>query len=66
MGETLPLFTTSFNRSLSVESRAEHLSGDGGAIVQRELMERSGIISVITHPPPLRLGGQGSVDCAVW
>ena len=45
MGETLPLFTTSFNRSLSVESRAEHLSGDGGAIVQRELMERSGIIS---------------------
>ena len=45
MGETLPLFTTSFNQSLSVESRAEHLSGDGGAIVQRELMERSGIIS---------------------
>ncbi len=45
MGETLPLFTTSFNQSLSVESRPEHLSGDGGAIVQRELLERSGIIS---------------------
>ena len=41
----LPLFTTSFNQNLSVESWAEHLSGDGGAIVQRELLERSGIIS---------------------
>lgn len=44
MGETLPLFTTSFNRGLAIESRAEHLTGDAGAIVQRELLERSGII----------------------
>ena len=51
MGETLAPFTTSFNRSLSVKSRAEHLSGDGGAIVQRELMERSGIISWLVSQP---------------
>jgi len=45
MGETLPLFTTTFNRGLAIESRAEHLTGDGGTVVQRELLERSGIIS---------------------
>lgn len=45
MGETLPLFTTSFNRGLAIESRAEHLTGDGGTVVQREFLERSGIVS---------------------
>ena len=44
MGETVPLFSPSFNGSVSIEARREHLSADTGALVQRELMERSGII----------------------
>jgi len=44
MGETLPLFTTSFNRGLSVESRPERLTGDAGAVLLREILERSGIV----------------------
>src|SRR3712207_1923412 len=44
MGETLPLFTTSFNRSLSVEARPERLTGDAGAVLLREILELSGMI----------------------
>lgn len=44
MGETLPLFKTSFNQSVQIESRPDHLTGDAGALVQREIMERTGII----------------------
>jgi hypothetical protein len=44
MGETLPLFTTSFNKSVHIESRPDHLTGDAGVLVQREIMERTGII----------------------
>ncbi|SNT25578.1 transposase, partial [Antarctobacter heliothermus] len=44
MGETLQPVATSFNRSLRVESRAERLTGDAGAVVLREIMERSGIV----------------------
>jgi len=44
MGETLPLFKTTFNRAVEVESRREHLSGEAGAVIQRELMDRLGII----------------------
>ena len=41
---TPPLFTTSFNRGLSVESRPERLTGDAGAVLLREVLERSGIV----------------------
>jgi len=44
MGETLRLFQTSFNRSIQVESRPDHLTGEAGALIQREIMSRSGII----------------------
>lgn len=44
MGETLPLFKTSFNHSVQVESRPEHLTGEAGALIQREIMDRLGII----------------------
>lgn len=44
MGETLPLFSTTFNRSLSVEARPEHLTGDAGAVLLREILERSGMV----------------------
>ena len=44
MGETVALFSPSFNRSVVIETRPEHLSADSGASVQRELMERIGLI----------------------
>ena len=54
MGETLPLFKTSFNQSVQIESRPDHLTGDAGALVQREIMERTGIIDWLSarlHDP---------------
>ena len=44
MGETLPLFKTSFNHSVQVKSRPDHLTGEAGALIQREMMGRLGII----------------------
>lgn len=48
MGETLPSFSTGFNKSLRVESRAERLTGDAGVVVLREIMEQSGIVEWMT------------------
>jgi len=44
MGETLPLFKTTFNRAVQVESRPEHLTGEAGALIQREVMDRLGMM----------------------
>ena len=44
MGETLPLFRSSFNKSLRIESRPDHLTAEPGAIVLREIMQRTRII----------------------
>ena len=44
MKGTIPLFSPSFNPAVSIETRPEHLSAETGALVQREIMERSGII----------------------
>ena len=44
MGETLPPVTASFNRSLPIDSRVERLTGDPGAVLVREILERSGIV----------------------
>ena len=44
MGETLPIFSTTFNGSVQIEARAEHLSADSGALLLREIMERTGIV----------------------
>ncbi len=44
MGETLPLFKTSFNCAVEVESRPEHLTGEAGALIQREVMDRLGMM----------------------
>ena len=49
MGEKLILFRPSFNRSIQVESRPEHLTTDPGAVVLREVMERLGIIDWMTE-----------------
>src|SRR3954467_14316400 len=54
MGETLLPFATSFNASLSVEARPEHLTGDAGAVLVREVIERTGILEWMTarlHDP---------------
>lgn len=63
MGERVSLPGPSFNRSVLIESRAERLSSDGGALVLRECWERLGMFdwlsdrvedvrdpSRITHP----------------
>ena len=44
MGETLLPVATSFNASLSIEARPEHLTGDAGAVLVREVIERTGIL----------------------
>jgi hypothetical protein len=49
MGETLQPVTPRFNRSLRIESRAERLTGDPGAIVLREILENSGIVTWMTE-----------------
>src|SRR5690625_6140809 len=41
----LPIFfKVSFNHTVQVESRPEHLTGEAGALIQREIMDRLGII----------------------
>ncbi|MFW5655730.1 MAG: transposase, partial [Roseicyclus sp.] len=48
MGETLQPVATGFNKCLRVESRAARLTGDAGAVVLREILERSGIVEWMT------------------
>ena len=48
MGETLPIFSTTFNRCVQVEARADHLSADSGALLLREIMQRTGIVGCMT------------------
>ena len=61
MPETIPQIRPSFNRSLRLETRPELLSADTGALVQWELMDRSGLIDWLTerlhdprHPSSIR------------
>ena len=61
MPETIPQIRPSFNRSLRLETRPEWLSADTGALVQREMMDRSGLIDWLTerlhdprHPSSIR------------
>ena len=49
MGETLSLFRSSFNKSLRIESRPERLTGEPGAVLLREIMERTRIIEWLTE-----------------
>ncbi|MBK1725445.1 transposase [Halorhodospira neutriphila] len=49
MGETLPLFQPSFNKALRVEARPERLSSDAGVLLQREALERTGLIEWMTQ-----------------
>jgi hypothetical protein len=45
MGDSLPVFVPSFNPGLHIEARPDRLSADGGAVLLREVLEQSGIIS---------------------
>ena len=49
MGDSLPVFVPSFNPGLHIEARPDLLSVDGGAVLLRELLERSGIIDWLTQ-----------------
>lgn len=44
MGETLRPVAAGFNRSLTVETRAERLTGDPGAVLLREVLDATGIV----------------------
>ncbi len=44
MGETLRPVATGFNRSLTIETRAERLTGDPGAVLLREVLDATGIV----------------------
>lgn len=48
MGETLQAVIPTFNRSLRVDCRADRLTGDPGAVLLREVLERSGIVTWMT------------------
>jgi len=48
MGETLQTVIPTFNRSLRIESRADRLTADPGAVLLREILERSGIVAWMT------------------
>jgi Transposase DDE domain group 1 len=48
MGESQDtLFQPEFNRSIQVEARAERVSADAGALLLRELMQRSGLVRML-------------------
>ena len=49
MGETVPLLKPTFNRSVVIESLLDHLTADTGALIQREIMERSGIMDSLVE-----------------
>jgi len=44
MGESQHLLAPAFNRSVRVEARDEDLSGDAGAVLLRDILERTGVL----------------------
>ncbi len=44
MGETLRPVAAGFNRSLTIETQAERLTGDPGAVLLREVLDATGIV----------------------
>ncbi len=61
MGETLSLFRSSFNKSLRIESRPERLTGEPGAVVLPEIMDRTRFIEWMVgrlHDPRKADGGK--------
>ena len=54
MGETVQLFAPRFNKSLRLESGEDRLTGEPGAVLLREVMERSGIVTWLGRGTVLR------------
>ena len=48
MGETLRPAVAGFNRSLTIETRSERLTGDPGAVLLREVLDATGIVPWMT------------------
>jgi len=48
MGETLRPAVAGFNRSLTIETRSERLSGDPGAVLLREVLDATDIVPWMT------------------
>lgn len=67
MGETLQPVIAGFNRSLRIERRADRLTGDPGAVLLREVLERSGIVSWMMSrlDARLRAGNVGTAEGAL-
>ena len=49
MDETLQPVIPGFNKSLRVESRTDRLTGDPGAVLLREVLEASGVVTWMGH-----------------
>ena len=49
MSGTLPQIRPSFNHSFNIETRCDRLSADTGALVQREILERTRFIDWLTE-----------------
>ena len=54
MGESLPLLSPGFNKSLQVEARPERLTADAGAVILRDILDKTGMVDelagAITDP----------------
>ena len=54
MGESEHLLAPAFNRSVRIEARDEELSGDAGAVLVRDILERTGVLDrlvALLHDP---------------
>jgi hypothetical protein len=50
MGESHHLLAPAFNRSVRIEARDENLSGDAGAVLLRDILERTGVLDqLVAH-----------------
>lgn len=63
MGESYTPFTSEFNRSVRAESRPGRLTGDGGAVIIREIIHRLVLDRWLTSR--LRDAGTGRA-ASVW
>lgn len=54
MSESLPLLSPGFNKSLRVEARPERLTADAGAVILRDILDKTGmvdgLVGAITDP----------------
>ena len=60
MSEMLSVFRSSFNKSHRIEFRPEQLTGEPGAVLLREIMDRTRIIERLTERLPIRARPIGS------